>query len=111
MTIRNLLTETVTVRRFQAGAQDRYGDTSEGWNAGSQHRARLEQVSESEVTVDRDTQRSDWRLFLEAGVEIGGRDLVVDSGGRTFEVVGPPDVQKTPRGPLFTTARLRHVEG
>ena len=111
MSYRGLLTQTVTVVRRNAGAEDRYGNATDEWAAGVEHPARLTQVAGSEATAGRDAQISDWKLYLEADVEIDGSDRVVDEDGRTFEVVGPPTVARTPRGVHHVEARLRHIEG
>lgn len=112
MSYRDLLAQTVTVHAFEEGAEDRYGNTGDGWaDPGVAYPARLTQVSGSEVTIGRDAQVSEWKLYLEADVELGGRDRVVDEDGRTFEVVGPPLLARTPRGVHHVEARLRYVEG
>ncbi|MGE3835249.1 MAG: hypothetical protein AB7H43_10730 [Acidimicrobiia bacterium] len=108
MTIRGLLTQTVLVHHHSTGADNAYGVAADQWDAGTSHRARLEQATGSESTVDQDVQASDWRLFLDAGVAIGGRDRVV-ADGVTYEVVGPPLIQRTPRGPHHVEATLRVV--
>ncbi len=110
MTITDLLTQTVTVQTHGAGAADEYGNATDTWSAGVQHKGRVEQRNATEITVDGDVQRSDWLLFLGPEVAIGGRDRVT-ADGRTFEVVGPPSVARTPRGPHHLEANLRHVSG
>lgn len=112
-TIEHLLTQTVTVRPWAEGAEDRYGDAADGWGEGVDYPARLEQVDGSEVTEGREALVSDWRLFLPADAVIDGRSRVVDDHEppRTFEVVGSPSVERTPRRVSHVVARLRYVEG
>lgn len=109
MSLRNLLTETVTVLAASNGTADEYGNTSTTFGAGSAYKGRLEQRSAQEVTDGRDTFVSDWVLYLFPDAAINGRDRVVDGNGRTFEVVGPPIVQRSPRGPHHIQANLRFV--
>lgn len=75
--------------------------------------ARLEQTAGTEVSTGRDTQISDWLLYLPPDVEISGDSRVVRlSDGRTFEVLGPPNVLVHPRtGPHHIEARLVTYEG
>ncbi len=110
MTLAGMLAQTATVFTFTLGDEDDYGNAAETWVEGASYPCRLEPTSGQERTVDRDTQVSDWRLFLPADAELTGRDrVVVDS--KVFEVVGPPAVQHTPRGPHHVEAALRYVEG
>lgn len=109
MSLTGLLSQSATVLGFTPGAADEYGNAAESWVESGVWPARFEQTDGREVTDDRDTQVSDWRVFLPPDVEIGGRDRVVDEHGRTFEVVGPPARQSTPAGPHHVVANLRSV--
>lgn len=71
---------------------------------------RLEQTDSVEVSQGRTTVTSDWRIFLPPGDAISAPDRV-RGDGRTFEVVGAPSHERTPRGDHHTVARLIHVEG
>jgi head-tail adaptor len=108
VSLRNLLTQTVTVRPASDGTVDEYGDTSTVFAAGTTYRGRLEQRSAQEVTDGRDTFVSDWVLYLLPDAVINGRDRV-EADGNTFEVVGAPIVQRSPRGPHHIQASLRLV--
>lgn len=110
MTLDTLLTQTVTVLHFDEGAKDSHGNREPSWDDGGEHLVRLEQTDATEVLVGRDTLVSDWRLYLHEDAVIGGRDRVVDEDGRTFEVMGSPEVQRSPRGPHHIVARLRYVD-
>lgn len=109
MTLRSLLTQTVTVQHHAEGAVDRFNDPTGGFDAGTEYRARLEQSAGDEQSTDRSVQVGEWLLILPRDAVIGGRDRVV-ADGSTFEVVGPPVVQRTPRGPHHIEARLRLVD-
>lgn len=109
MTLRSLLTQTVTVKHRSDGAVDRFNNPSDVFDAGTVYRARLEQATGDEQMTDRSVQTSDWLLFLPPEAVIGGRDRV-EADGSTFEVVGPPVVQRTPRGAHHIEARLTLVD-
>lgn len=109
MSLRSLLTQTVTVQTHTAGADDVFGNQADTFPSSRTYRARLEQTAEDEQVVDRDTLRTDWLLILPPEAQISGRDRVV-ADGVTFEVVGPPAVQRTPRGPHHIEARLTVVD-
>jgi len=74
---------------------------------------RLEQTAAVEVTNNRDTQISDWLLFLMPDVVISGLSRVVRVSDRVvFEVVGPPSILTRPlTGPHHIEARLVHFSG
>ena len=109
MALRRMLTQTVGVRRFNPSGLDEYGNPVESWDPPVSHPARLEQTGGEEMTTQRNVQIGDWRLFLLPDVAIGGRDRV-EADGETFEVVGPPVVQRAPRGAHHIEANLQHVE-
>lgn len=108
MTLQRLLGQTATLSKWTAGTEDVYGNVTVTYTDGGVWPVRLEQTGGTETTVDEDTLISDWRLIGRADMPIGGRDRVTVDG-ITFEVVGPPAVQRTPRGPHHIEARLRHV--
>lgn len=58
----------------------------------------------------RDTVTGEWRLLCNIGVDIEAYDQVL-SEGRTFEVTGPPETARSPRGPHHIEANLRWIEG
>lgn len=98
---------TVTVRTRTDGAADAVGNPNPEWADAVTTSAFLEQTTEVEVTEGADVAVSDWLLCISGSPPIGHRDRVVE-GGRTFEVVGSPDVKKWPGGiPSHVEARLR----
>jgi hypothetical protein len=109
MSLATLLTEPVTIQTASSGAVDVFNDATTDYSAGTEVLGRLEQRSAQEVTEGRDTLVSDWVLYLHPDVVVGGRDRVVDQYMRTFEVVGPPIMQRSPRGPHHLQVNLRHV--
>lgn len=73
----------------------------------------LQQGTTSEALVDRTTQVGEWRLFLPPEPELGQWDQVA-ARGRTFEVVGLPEMILHPwagGAPDHQEARLRVVVG
>lgn len=110
MSLSALLTQTVLVRHAVEGALDRYRVATVSYDAGTEYPARLEQVGGSETSSGRDAVVADWALYLPADAAIGARDQV-EADGTTFEVVGPPEFARTPRGVSHVVARLRYVQG
>lgn len=111
MSFRRLLSQTVTIVRAST-VNDPYGTPVKDWTTVTRtaYPARLEQTLAQEITTDRDTVTSDWRLFLEASAVIGPYDRV-EADGKTLEVVGSPSVEHTPRGPHHIEARLVLANG
>ena len=109
--ITRLLGDVVTIKT-PTTSTDVYGSTQFVYTSGTDYPARMQQTTGVEVTRDRDTQVSDWLLFLNPDAVISGDSRVVFNGS-TFEVLGPPYVVSTPRtvGPHHIEARLRHVTG
>jgi hypothetical protein len=111
VTVTRFLTEPVVIHPRIDGAEDDWGNATEGWGPNRHTKGRFEQRSGEERTTNADTQISDWRLFLEPSVVIHGRDRVSDRYGRVFEVVGPATMHSTPARAVYVEASLRHVEG
>jgi hypothetical protein len=105
-------TETVEIVRASSRTTDRYGNRVPDWSTASRTVtfAWLEPATGKENTTGRDSQEWEWIMLCPASVELTGRDRVI-YGGTTFEVVGPPAIRRTPRGPHHMEARLRYVEG
>jgi hypothetical protein len=109
VSLATLLTEPVSVLTASDGAADEFNSPSTTYSAGTEYLGRLEQRSAQEVTDGRDTMVSDWVLYLPPDATVVGRDRVVDMYGRTFEVVGPPIMQRSPRAAHHLQVNLRHV--
>lgn len=106
--IGQLLTETVTVLARSEGATDAYNRPVETWATSVTVNGRLELVTPSEGTDEQDVQVGRYRLFVPHDTPITGRDRVqVD--GVTYELLGPPVVHRTPRGPHHIEAVCRAV--
>lgn len=105
-----LLDQTVTILARDTSGTDDWGRAVETWpEPGVDVRGRLELATGAEETDDQDVQTSRWRLFLKPDVTISGRDRV-RADGVTYEVDGPPTVQRTPRGPHHLQVSLRAVQ-
>lgn len=111
MSLASLLTETLWVIPFAAGAEDEYHNPVGAFGAAVQVKGRLEQSRSDEETVDRDTPISDWILYLHPDAQVSALDRIQDADGRMFEVVGTPAPQRSPRGIHHIEVRLRNVEG
>lgn len=109
--LKALTTHTVTYSRWSESGTDPYGNPADTWtDDAATADVILQQTEAVEVTTDRDVQTSDW-LLVDPNPDAGlsGRDRV-NAGGAVFEVVGPPEVVKTPRGAHHLEARLVHVD-
>jgi hypothetical protein len=111
VSFRALLTQTVEVQHHSlgAGAVDDYGNQVDTFAPGVEYAARLEQRIGLEQTGDQNIQVGEWLLILPPEAVIDGTDRVL-ADGATFEVVGPPVRQRTPRGVHHIEAALRLVE-
>lgn len=96
MTIDRLLTETATVVRYTT-IRDEYNAEVDGAATRTDHPARLEQLATEELVIDRDTVVANWRVFLLPGTDVTAYDKV-EARGLTFDVVGFPNQQRSPRG-------------
>lgn len=104
-----MLADEVVVLRYPVSGVDRYNNPARGTPTETTYPARVEQTSAQEITEGRSTLISDWVAYLPHDADVEGHDELVYDGA-TFEVVGMPNVQKTPRGPHHTEVRLRLVE-
>lgn len=111
MSLANLATRPVTYHRYSTSGEDPYGNPTETWTAdGSATYVSLQQTDATEVTVNGDVQVSDWRLVdPNPAAGLSGRDKV-EVDGVMYQVVGPPQIAWTPRGPHHLEARLRCVD-
>jgi hypothetical protein len=112
MSLRTLLVHDIAILRPALGS-NRYGDASKDWGTASETDTVgwIARRNESEDRAEgREAQISEWVLYLDAGADIQGGDRVV-WGTTTFEVDGPPNPARTPRGVHHIEANLRLVEG
>jgi hypothetical protein len=111
MSLDTLLTQTVTVIRWSQATQ---AADSEGNDLPSTPPSRVDyaglvqQLTTSEDRTGPDIDTTTHRLFLPPTAVIDGGDRVEESG-RLFEIVGAPDVLRTPRGVHHIEALLRLV--
>lgn len=92
--------------------QDEYGNDVRDWAHATivGVLGLVQQTQSVEVTLDRDTVIADWLLFLPASTTIDARARISD-GTNTWEVIGNPNVVRTPRGPHHIECRLVSIEG
>lgn len=111
MSLGKLAKRPVTYHRHSTSGTDAYGNPQDTWTADpTTTDVWLEQTQATEVTANENTQTSDWLLIdPDPDAGLSGRDRVVVDGDM-FEVVGPPHVVYTPRGPHHVEARLKHVD-
>ena len=100
-----MLTQTVTIERRSAATTDPdYGNDVPGTVSAEVTQAYVEQTDAVEITVNRETYRTDWRVFLLPEVTIDGSDRIIH-GSRVLEVIGSPHEVWNPR-----TRSVHHIE-
>lgn len=113
MSLASMLSERGTIHNLGTAGTDRYNQPIEAVTlVTADVPCRLEQTDSTEVTIGEATVISDWRLFLFPDAVISHADRFIDGSvpPRTFEVVGAPNVHRTPRGPHHIEARLRFIQ-
>lgn len=111
MSLAALLTRTAEVTtRSQTGAADSHGNQAWVESGPTSYPAYLEQTTEQEITIDRDTQISDHLMVLGPEAVIDG-DSSVTIDGQAFQVIGPPLKAYSPRGLHHLEVRLRSITG
>lgn len=110
MSIKRRRTVPVVIQSRTQTGTDAYNNPVFGWPDGETVPGIVQQTDATEVTVDRDTQVTDWLLTFFRDVTLTGRDRVKQDG-RKFEVVGAPNRLTGPRGVRQVEARLRHLDG
>ena len=104
MTFAALLNQPLIIERRSGVTTDEYGNEVAGTTATIVTTGYVEQTKATEVTVDRKTYVTTWRVFLRTGEEIDGSDRIA-FGSRVLEVVGSPHEVWNPR-----TASYHHIE-
>jgi hypothetical protein len=110
LSLAGLLAQTWRVLPFSSSGIDQYGNPTTTFGPPVPYPCRLEQLTEQEILLDRNLQIGDLRLFLPPGAVITGRDRGEDDEGRIYEVIGPPKLHRTPRGPHHIEAVLRRFD-
>lgn len=105
MSFAGLLNQPLTIQhRGTTSTDPDYGNDVPGTIDTITTNGYVEQTEATEITVDRETYRIDWLVFLPADVTIDGSDRIVH-GSRTLEVIGSPHQVWNPR-----TASTHHIE-
>lgn len=106
MSFQSLLIHTVTIRNLVEGAEDRYGDAEQTYDAGSTFKARVDMLAVGgqgrELYINRDTRQTYFTVFLPAGVNINGLSII-DWEGRALHVEGEPSH-------IFDSIGEHHIE-
>lgn len=107
----NLLNTTVTRMRAPL-VPDAYGNLVPDWEhaARLELRARVQQASGQEDTLDRDQQVAVFVVFLPPGADVTGSDRL-EWAGRTLELAGPPASVDAYSAVHHVEARAREVVG
>lgn len=100
--MRHLLNETVLIKNRVPGSADRYGDETEVYDDGTSFPARIQQAKAEEMSVDRDTTLTTYKVFLPPEASVDAMSVVVWNG-KTLEIVGEPDR-------VMGYRRINHIE-
>jgi hypothetical protein len=88
----NLLNRQATITSKDAAGADKYGNTTYTLATAGPYKCRLEQIATTEMTQDRETVITRYRMFIMAGPELRAADTV-QIDGKTYEVDGDPVVR------------------
>ncbi len=112
MSFRGLLNQPLTIQRRGATSTDEFNNEVTGTTSSTTTEGYVEQTAAEEIAVDRETYRTDWRVFLPAETTVDGSDRIIH-GARTLEVVGAPHAVWNPRTRVthHLEVRAREVVG
>jgi hypothetical protein len=108
MSLAAMLSQTATVKHYTY-TEDGRGNQVRNVATSTDYPCRLEQTDSQEINTGQQTKISNWRIYLPPDASLDSEDQVVVAE-KTYEVLGPPDILHTPRGPHHQAARLRYVE-
>ena len=111
MSLRRQLTETFTVIR-PGEKTDALNNKVADWENPTRvsYPAKLQRLDVAELIAGEQTPVSHWLVFLPPEADVRATDRG-EADGKTFELVGPPEVLRTPQGIDHLEARLTLVEG
>ena len=98
------------VQIVRPGAKDRFGDRPAGEAPRQVDGCSVQPGSSSEQEDQRTTVTTTWRAFLPGGTDLRATDRLIWDG-RTFEVVGEPDVWTIDGEAHHVQASLRLIRG
>jgi hypothetical protein len=91
-----LINQRAVVSTRSDATVDRYNNAVATYTDGPPTTCYIELQTAKEITIDRETYVSDWRVWLPPGTVVSGRDLIVTTDA-TFEIVGNPENVWNPR--------------
>lgn len=97
-----LLAHTLEVVAYGPGADDGFGNATQGETGRATVRGRIWQDTTLEATVGRDTATAVWRGVLPPGTAVDAGDRI-EWSGQVFEVQGAP-------APVYDASELDHLE-
>ena len=109
MSLAALLSQTSTVKKYTYSEDSLGNQVRVLLPTSTDYPCRLEQTDSQEITLGQQTEISNWRIFWPPEAIVDSEDEVVVEGV-TFDVLGPPAIEHTPRGPHHQVARLRFVQ-
>ena len=102
----HLFGQTATLKSY-VYTEDSLGNKIRGTVTNREITGRLEMTDSQEVTFGGQTEVSNWRWFTEDSAIDAEHQLLID--GSTYEVLGKPAPEVSPRGTHHHVARLRFV--
>lgn len=109
MTFAGLLNQPLTIQRRGVTSTDDYGNDVATTTSSVVTVGYVEQTTATEITVDRETYVTDWRVVLPASVTVDGSDRIIH-GAKTLEVVGSPHAVWNPRTRVTHHYEVRCLE-
>ena len=108
MSLGSMLTQSATLKTY-VYTEDSLGNKIRGTVTNLVIPCRLEMTDSQEVTFGGQTEVSNWRAFLPPDANVDAEhQLVID--GATYEVLGKPAPEVSPRGTHHNVVRLRFVQ-
>jgi hypothetical protein len=106
--MQHLLNREATITSRDAVGEDKYGNTTYTAVTAGPYKCRLEQTTTTEMTQDRETVITRYRMFMLAGPDLRAADTV-QIDGKTYEVDGDPVVRDGMHAAHHIEATLKEV--
>lgn len=110
MSFASLLTQDVTLYEPGTPTTDDFGDDQPGSPSPTTAKGLIQPITSAEDIINRDTAVTRWRLFLPPDVTVDRLTRVSD-GTDTYDVLGEPELYRTPSGPHHYEVTLQRVTG
>jgi len=109
MTLASLLTQTATLIHHEPSGADAEGNPTYGTATTVTYPCRLEQTDSVEELDGERRTTTNLRLFLPPSASGANFEDALQVDGVTYQLVGAPDIERTPRGIHHLELRLTRV--